>query len=1066
MRFLAILSLVGLTLLPAFTQTTERPKSGPPKVVKKTVAGKTSASRPKPTATPAKKPASSKTAGTTASKPKPKAPVGPPKPDEKTEWERASTVADTLARVAALQKFNGMFPKSARHQDSLALIAATRSEMGNSKIVGGDIDAAIVLFRAAVTDAPKPLPDQLFTESLSKFPTNLFFRGERGAAFEIAKILEEKADTNADQLLNLASFYMSVESGAEARRVAEKAIALAPASSAAYQSLGLANRIDFQLDESANAYAKALELEPDSLSARRGLAEMKRSLGKADDAVTLYREILAKDDANLPAQTGLVLALFDAEKRAEAEAELAKLLAANPANVILLAGTAYWYAAHNEGEKAVEFAQKSIAADPRFIWSHVALARGLMVQKKPIEAEKVLLAARRYGNFPTLEYEIASARLAAGFYRDAADELAKSFSVKDGVVHTNLGGRVPRDAKNITELVGPERRASIFAPTAADDPENAARLTALLELKQQMDSATPNADFAARAADAFIRGDDKMKVHRQIFAASQLLDKKVALPKVVEIAKATVENIDAGLDVTYAASAVLASELYENRVIAATRGEYVNVPDVSRFTLSSILRGRVEEISGWALYEMDSPAESVIRLKRAVSVLPVDSAWWRSGMWRLGSALALSGKDAEALDAYIKCYKSGSPDAVRYNAIESIYTRVNGNTLGLENKIGAKPAPVAAIVQKAEQKPATEVKAETPAEIKTEPVTSATPELAEQKTVPKPIPEVKIDAAAPVKTETLAVATPEPTPTKAADQKAEPKSTPEPKIETLAQTATTVVVAATPDAKTDIPKTETGTTDTTSRKPDPKPTPAIAAETPAKTRTAPVTTASPEVNIDPPKAEPTPVATPEAKADPPKSAPEISKIAVEKPKEAGTDIKPANSTKELFPPVVISIPPPDLGKTVTRENSTKTEPSHTPDVTGSPDAASPPTKIPGKKFEVAANTGDQRQRIVDTKPDPAPEIKPCTLTASEESLSLKNGGSDLAVIIGIEGDGELEGLTAVSGSPKNISVHREAIEGMTSRAIFVIKSICPNVGIYQVSFELPCGKKEILVKVR
>ena len=924
--------------------------------------------------------------------------------------------------------------------------------MGNEKMVAGDLAAAAALFKAAVTDAPRPLSDQLFTESLSKFPTNLFFRGERDAAFEIARILENKADASAPQLLNIAAFYMSVENGAEAKRVAEKAIAVDPNSSSAYQTLGLANRIDFQLDESANAYAKALQLDPDSLSARRGLAEMKRALGKADDAVALYREILARDTANLPAQTGLILALFDAEKRTDAEAELAKSLAANPGNVILLAGTAYWYAAHNEGDKAVEFAQKSIAVDPRFIWSHIALARGLVVQKKPIEAEKVLLLARQYGNFPTLEYEIASARLASGFFREAAEELAKSFSVKDGVVHTNLGGRVPRDSKNITELVGPERRASIFAPTAADDPENAARLTALLELKQQIDSSSPNTDLAAKAADAFIRGDDKMKVHRQIYAASQLLNKKIALPKVVEIAKATVNYVDAGLDVPYAASAVMASELYESRAIAAVRGEYVNVPDVSKFTLSAILRGRVEEINGWALYEMDNPAESVIRLKRAVSVLPVDSAWWRSGMWRLGSALELSGKAAEALDAYIKCYKSvGTPDVVRYGIIESLYARVNGNTLGLENKIGAKPEPVAVIVQKPQPTPIPEAKVEAPTETRTEPTPATTP-------------ETKIDTP---KTEPTVAANPEPTPNDTSAQKVEPIPTPEAKVDTPPQTITTPVAISTKEVKPDVTKTEPTPADTTTQKTEPKPTPETKVDTPAETKVSPVASSTPEARIDAPKTEPTPSASPEVKIEQPKPTPEAtteaSKPATEKPKESTTDAKPTSRTKELFPPVVINIPSPMPGKLAASETVAKTEPTPT----GSkPADDTKPGATPEKNAEAPPLPGDQRLRIVEPKPEPATEVKPCTITASEESLSIKNGGSDLAVIVGIEGDGNLDGLTATSSSPKNISVRRESIEGITSRAIFVVKSISQNTGIFQVKFEMPCGKKDVLVKVR
>ena len=982
------------------------------------------------------------------------------KPDEKTEWEKASTVTSTTERVAALQKFNVTFPKSAKRNDALELIAASRGEIGNEKMVAGDIVAAVALFKAAATDAPKPPSDPLFLESLSKFPANLFFRGQRDAAFEIAKILEERSDTNVSQLLVIAAFYMSVESGSEAKRVAENAIKLNPDSSPAWQTLGLANRMDFLLEESASAYARALAIDPDSLSARRGLAEMKRSLGKADESVTLYREILAKDDANLPAQTGLILSLFDAEKRTEAEAELTKSLTANPGNVILLAGAAYWYAAHNEGDRAVDLAQKSIAVDPRFIWSHVALARGLMAQKKPIDAEKALLVARRYGDFPTLEYEIASARLAAGFFREAAEELAKSFTVKAGVVHTNLGGRVPRESRSFTELVGPERRASIFAPTAADDPENAGRLAALLELKQELDSPTPKPDAAAKAADAFVKGDDKMKVHRQIFAASQLLDKKVALPKVLELAKDTVANVEAGLDVPYAASAVLASELYESRAIAAAKGEYINVPPVSRFTLSAILRGRVEEINGWALYEMDNPADSVLRLKRAVSVLPVDSAWWRSGMWRLGSALALTGKDAEALDAYIKCYKSGATDITRYGVIETLYKRVNGNTDGLEAKIGAKPAPAAQIAQRVEPKPTPEVKVETPAETRPEAVPAATPETKIDTPKTEATPEAKTETSAGNKAESLATVTP-----------VVKIYTPNPQATLAELLIAKLELTPTPELKTDVPKSEPTPTPElkTETPPTATPTPEAKHDTP---KLEPVPTTTPGVKTDAPKTEPVPSPTPEIKMDAPKTepaptaTPDATKTGDDKPKETVAETKPASNTKELFPPVVINIPPPDTSKTAAKEPAIKPEPTPTPAETKPTDDQKPPATAIDKNAVAATNTGESRPRVVDQKPETAPEIKRCSLTASEESLSLKNGGSDLAVIIGIEGDGELDGLTATSSSPKNVSVIREPISGVTSRAIFVVKSISPNTGIYQIKFELPCGKKEVLVKVR
>ena len=635
----------------------------------------------------------------------------------------------------------------------------------------------------------------------------------------------------------------------------------------------------------------------------------------------------------------------------------------------------------------------------------------------------------------------------------------------------------------------------------------------MLELKQELDSPTPKPDAAAKAADAFVKGDDKMKVHRQIFAASQLLDKKVALPKVLELAKDTVANVEAGLDVPYAASAVLASELYESRAIAAAKGEYINVPPVSRFTLSAILRGRVEEINGWALYEMDNPADSVLRLKRAVSVLPVDSAWWRSGMWRLGSALALTGKDAEALDAYIKCYKSGAADITRYGVIETLYKRVNGNTDGLEAKIGAKPGPAAQIAQRVEPKPTPEVKVETPAETRPEAVPAATPETKIDTPKTEATPEEKTEASADNKAESLAnvtpvvkIYTPNPQATLAEllIAKLERTPTPEAKVETPSVAKAEPAATPTPEMKADLPKTEPTPTEVAAPKIEPTPTPEVKVETTpqptatptpevkpdtpktepspmlistpeAKTntiKTDPTPTATPEVKTDAPKTEPVPSPTPEVKTDAPKTestptaTPDATKTGDVKPKETVAETKPANNTKELFPPVVINIPPPDTSKTAAKEPAIKPEPTPTPVETKPTDDQKPPATAIDKNAVGATNTGESRPRVVDQKPETAPEIKPCSLTASEESLSLKNGGSDLAVIIGIEGDGELDGLTATSSSPKNVSVIREPISGVTSRAIFVVKSISPNTGIYQIKFELPCGKKEVLVKVR
>ncbi len=1019
LRASAVSSLLGVIFFGAgFSQTT-KPKSTAVKSTttkvqpgtkkSKPAAAKSQASDKKPKST-TKSSTPTKTTTpkpkTTATKPKtskPK-PVEEPKPDEKTEWDKAIAVSDAGERISAARKFLSTFPASERKNEGLALIVIAATEIGNASLAAGEPVKAAEHFKVAANDAPVPVPDQLFNEALSKFPLNLYFRGARTEAFEIASILEQKAATNADQLLSIATFYMSVENGAEARRVAEAAIKIAPTSASAYQTLGLASRIDFRLDESAAAYAKALELDPESLSARRGLAEMKRSTGKADEAVALYREILAKDATNVPSQTGIVLALFDSGKVTEAEAEMAKSLEANPGNVILLAGAAYWYAVNKNGDKAVSSAQQAIASDPRFIWSHIALARGYLSQNNAAAAEKTLLAARRYGNFPSLEYEIASARIAAGFYREAAEELVKSFSVKDGMIKTNLGGRVSRESKDFTELIGYERRASIFAPTAADSPENAAKLTALLEIKQQLDSAELKAETLGKAVDDFIRGDDKMRVHRQLFAAAQLLDKRLLLPKVLELTKTAVSGVDAGLDISAPSGAVMASELYESRSIAITKGEYITLPDVPRQTLSAIMRGRIEEIAGWALYQTDANDDAIVRLKRAVGVLPGDSAWWRSSTWRLASALAKAGKDSDALDWYIKSYKRAAPNAFSYAVIEGLYKKINGSTDGLELKIGAKPASAAAadaVAQQVEPTPTPETK------IEASPSPAESPKVSE---TPSPTPTVVVEEPKPT-------ATPEeikPTPT--------PEASPVPSVVPVAKESPTAVTEEIKSEPTPTPVTETP-------KPTAEPTPTV--------------TESPS---------PTSVATPEE----PRATPSPT------PEDKATDLsesKKETASKELFPPVIISIPKPS-----TTPAAKSPEPAATPTpAPESPVLEAKPTEEPSKTPS-KTTVAEGRPRVVST-PEPV-AVKPCTLTVSEETVTLQSGGGDLAVIVGRSDDGEeLDGLTAVSTSPEQVNVRREQIAGVKARALFVLR---PGVrtGVFQVLFQMPCGKKEIVVRVR
>ena len=170
------------------------------------------------------------------------------------------------------------------------------------------------------------------------------------------------------------------------------------------------------------------------------------------------------------------------------------------------------------------------------------------------------------------------------------------------------------------------------------------------------------------------------------------LKRKSLFSKIIEITKDAVKGVDSALDVESPSSSVLAEELYESRRLLLTRGRTVIVPDVPKQTLSKIVRGRIEEIAGWALFYQEKSAESKVRLKLAIGILPKDSAWWRSSLWKLGTVLESDDRPKEALDAYIRGYSEKEQSTVKKIVIESLYRKIHGSLAGLDERLKNKPA--------------------------------------------------------------------------------------------------------------------------------------------------------------------------------------------------------------------------------------------------------------------------------------------------------------------------------------------------------------------------------------
>jgi tetratricopeptide (TPR) repeat protein len=649
-------------------------------------------------ATPGPSPSASAEAVATSSRPTKssdkKPSTTPANPEDDKEEVELTLTLPVEKRLETLKSFIAAHPNSVAVPRAYELIVVAHALLGDQKMQAGDTQAGLQQFRLAISEAPADIPDRLFSEVIARIPLNLFFRGQRDAAFEMARQAEGLAKPKAKRLLALAEFYLAVEKADEAGRLAEAALQLEPESASGHQALAAARHIALRLDEAESEYARALAIDPKSAAARIGLADLKRAGGNTEAALALYREQLQVDSKSNPARAGMILSLLELGKKDEADAELKAALAdkEQSQNLPLLVGAAYWFLAHNDPARGLDLAQKAVMREPRYSWAQIALARAAIADKKPLPAERGLRFARQYSRFPTLDYELASMLASIGLYDEAIVELKRSFSIKNGEIETKLAGRTAAHATSFTELLAPERRAAIFQKTAADTEANANMLKGLLAFDATLDRSSSSEDELMAVAQQFIKGDDAMKTYRQVYVAGRFLKKGVALATIVDLMDQAMSGVETALSVPSATVAAQPEELGDVRARAIAQGETPEVPDAPRTALSGILRGRIEDYAGLALYNLDKSAEAVTRLRRAVSGSPEGTPIWRSALWHLGAALEATGKNDQALLYYIKSYVHGPPDPARRSIIETVYKKVNGTLDGLDDKIGAAAA--------------------------------------------------------------------------------------------------------------------------------------------------------------------------------------------------------------------------------------------------------------------------------------------------------------------------------------------------------------------------------------
>lgn len=722
---------------------------------------------------------------------------GPESNDADSEKVELTLTLPFEARVKALKEFLLAHPDSNAKSRAIELLVSARAAWGDELLRQGRNSNGVEQLMLAISEAPLDASEKLFSGVIAKIPLNLYLRGERAAADNAAQTIATRFAADPIKLLAVAGFYINIERGDEAIQFARQALAAAPDLAEAHESLGLALHISLRLDEAANEYKRALELNPNARIARRSLADLRRAFGKNEEALALYREQLKAEPADSNARAGLVMALLELGRTEEAKTELDSALQTNPRNVSLLAGAAYWFVAHNDSEQALTLGNRALEIEPRYTWLQIAVARALLAQRRPLEAERAIRFARLHGRFPTLDYELATTLVAAGLYEEAAEVLLQTFRFENNEIKTRLGGRTAAAAASFIELLAPERRASIFQFSAADSEANAKVLRDLLAFATVLNAGTDgggiNEANAAAAAKEFASGTDAARAYRELYAASRLLQKGIAFQTAYELAEAARDSVDAAMTVPALTVAVQADEYRDIRARAIAAGGTPDIPDAPRNILSNMLRGRIEEISGWSLFNQDKVDEAVDHLRRAVSVLPEGTPALKTSLWHLAAALERQGKNEEALGFYIRSYNAGDQDAVRRAVIEKLYRQVHGSLEGLDERIGAAPVASAPYMNVENQPTAA------PTGNSTAPVSEAVPALSPEITA-SPAPEATPTATpenkpveahpSPVPAEPVPVPSPEASPDKPMAQ-----PTPEAPAEVPAKPRETFVVS-------------------------------------------------------------------------------------------------------------------------------------------------------------------------------------------------------------------------------------------------------------------------------
>ncbi len=666
--------------------------------------------------------------------------------------EAALALTEPNARIEALQKYLQVQPDAANADTARAELTRTFAYLGETQLGQKNVDAAVQSFKQAIAAFPKQIDEKFFTEVAVSIPLAVSVRGYRTEAILLARQLEARFAKEPKQLSAVGEFYLSLEAPGEALRALHAASKLAPDDARIYRALGAAYRLNLNLDDAAAQYQSAIKADPKDPRAYFELANLQRAQGRYEVAVNLYNHQLSIEPQHAASLKGSALALLAQgkdDKAAELFTQAARITNTNlQQDNFLQTQLAFVYLGRGNTAKARQAADAALAVEPRYSWSQIAAAEVELAEGKYFEAERHILTAMRYADFPTLHFMLGKIYLSVDDFEGALEQLGKAFTYKDGKYQTRLGGVMETKADSLAQLLAPERKASLFQaePITSDTEfriiENLARFEEALKRGKKSSPGTVSslvlnqaatklaaAEVEKTSAD-FAEAEASRRAFRWLYAAERLLQTSQAPETALKFSDQALEL---------------------SEIATEPEGALRDLPNIDRNARLQIFRARALTLRGRSLLRLGRKAEAIATLESAVDAYG-STAERKRAQWQLAVAKESLGKNDEALNLYIAAYEPPEKNSVgadlNRTIIESVYRKLYGSLTGLDERIGkaressllAKSTPVA--VAPAPTTPTPEVSAPAPTTTETAKSAENPPAITPEKTVAGSVPEV------------------------------------------------------------------------------------------------------------------------------------------------------------------------------------------------------------------------------------------------------------------------------------------------------------------------------------